>query len=113
MPLPRLSTVVLRDPDVEKVKELVAARKATGVPIRRLLLQQSRRESDTPDLDTADALWFSQNLEVFAVFSSEEDKGYKPLSMMSPVDRTLQRLSEADLAAERDGVSFMDVSMKS
>lgn len=107
IPLPRLRTVVLRNPNIREVKKLVTARKAAGVPIQRLFLMRGKKYMA---LDPADALWFSQHLETFAELSSEEDEGYKQFSLLSPpADITLKRLLEADLAAERVGVSFMDV----
>lgn len=103
MCLPRLNTLVLSDPDIEELKEFIITRREVGFPIKRLLIQLgSNGKSSVTELD---AEWFARNVGLLSTF-------YSRVLPSCGIDPVLEKLLEADTAAEADGVSFSEVFAK-
>lgn len=98
---PCLRTLVLSEPKMSQVKDFVEARQKAGVPIQRLFFQIPG-EDDEHTISFANAEWLAHNVDLFASFQESTSWG-------CAVDHTLERLLEADIVAEADGVSFLDV----
>lgn len=98
---PRLRTLILADPNIDEVKALVTARQRAGMPIQRLFFRVPE-DIEQNMISLEDAGWLAQNVKLFASFPESESWG-------CAIDDTLERLLEADLAVEVDGLSFLDV----
>lgn len=101
--LPRLSTLVLSDPDMGKLKEIIIARREVGFPIKRLLIELGRNGKRV--ISEWDADWLARHVELFATFHARR----LPTCAVDPI---LEKLLEADMAAEVEGVSFSEVFAK-
>lgn len=98
--LPRLSTLVLSDsvdPDIDALKELITARRAVA-PIKRLLISWDKHSLSELDVD-----WLAHNVETVARFSQSGS------CVPYTIDTLLEQVLEADLPAETEGVSFLEV----
>lgn len=101
--LPRLSTLVLSDPDIDELKEFIIARREVGFPVKRVLIQLDENGNDP--VSERDAEWLARNVELFATFHARS----LPTCAVDPI---LEKLLEADMAAEVEGVSFSEVFAK-
>lgn len=98
--LPSLTTLFLDGPDLKNLKDLIVARREVGYPIRRVLIQ-----AHSVHIDDAESAWLAHNVDLFALFDNRT-------RCCNCMDLTLERLVQADLAAEEEGVSFLDVLSK-
>lgn len=102
--IPRLSTLVLSDPfnpDIDELKELITIRRAVGAPIKRLLIQI---DWDHHSLSELDVDWLARNVEAFVTFRPS-GSSYATYT----IDTLLEKVLEADLSADTEGVSFLEV----